>query len=133
MIARAQASGHREHARVGAPLIVVGLAVALAIVGVVPLQLPALLAQHVTSRPGVLSGALSAGYGSVPILSLVGAWLLVRHSSPRLFVWASIGILVCVAAGQVFQVSEAIVLCQVSWPLLFAAVTGPVTWRAPLV
>jgi hypothetical protein len=164
-MARAQARRHRAAVRVAAPLVVVGLAIALAIVaavagtartwdgsfylfhllerkkalsihhrvGVVPLQWPALVAQRFTSSPGALAGALSAGYASVPILSLLGSWLLVRRRSPRLFVWASVGILVCLGAGQVFQISEALVLCQLSWPLLLAALTGPVIWRAPLV
>jgi hypothetical protein len=164
-MARAQARRHRDEARSAAPLVVVALAVALAIVagvagtartwdgsfylfhllerkralsihhrvGVIPLQWPALVAQRFTSRPGVLAGALSAGYASVPILSLVGSWLLVRRRAPRLFVWASVGTLVCVGAGQVFQISEAIVLCQLAWPLLFAVLIGPVAWRAPLV
>lgn len=88
------------------------------------LQAPTLLAQSFTDRLGVLRLVFGMTYLAVPVVALVGSWLVVRQRRPDMLVWPALAICLATTAGQVNPSSEALQAAQLVWPPLLAAIVG---------
>jgi len=97
-------------------------------------QLPVVLALGLTDDPSVLRQVFSAGYALVPVLALLGCWLIVRRRAPGLILLPLLSFL----ALQInfSSVSELMLSLVLSWPaalLLVLRPGWPGTWVYCLV
>lgn len=84
------------------------------------LTFPVFLASQLTENFGILRFVFSLSYAAVPFVALACCWIVVRRR-PDLFVWPTLGICVALLPGSVLFVSEALIVAELSWPLLLAA------------
>ncbi len=98
-----------------------------------PLQLPVLLASHVTDNLVVLQTIFGLSYLAVPLIALATAWWIVRDTARPLFVWAALGIGLVMLPGQFNVTEEANIALQLFWPVLLALLTGMRRVHVPLV
>jgi hypothetical protein len=84
------------------------------------LQGPSLIAAKLTSNVRLIELAFGAPYSLVPFVSVFGSWCLVRRDSQEWLVWPLMSSSLAVLPGQVFIVTEAIMVVQLAWPVLFA-------------
>jgi len=92
-------------------------------------QLPAVLALALTDDPVALRRVFSAGYAVMPVLALLGCWLIVRRRAPALILLPLLSFL----ALQInfSSVSELMLSLVLSWPaalLLMLRPRWPGTW-----
>jgi hypothetical protein len=86
-------------------------------------QLPVVLALGMTDDPVVLRRVFSAGYALVPLLTLLGCWLIVRRRVPGLLLLPLLSFL----ALQInfSGVSELMLSLALSWPALLLLLLRP--------
>ena len=90
----------------------------------VVLQSPVLAARRLTDDLAVLRLVFALPYVLVPLLGLVGAWLVCRRTRPDLFVWPAIGVCLAALPGQLFYTSEGPLATHLFWPVLLAPLSG---------
>lgn len=99
----------------------------------VPLQLPVLLLNLLTSNTSALGTIFGLSYALVPLLALVASWFVVRERADTLFIWSALGIGLGLLPGQFLLVSEANMALQLGWPIVLAALIGIRRGSIPLV
>lgn len=101
---------------------------------VLPIHTPTILASYVTDDIGLLRTVLGLSYASLTFLALAISWWIARANNARsLFVWAVLGIALGMLPGQFSLTTEAIVACNLFWPVLIALLTGPRGLQVPVV
>ncbi|HVU02168.1 MAG TPA: hypothetical protein VHE30_10460 [Polyangiaceae bacterium] len=87
------------------------------------LQLPTLLFQRHTENVALLSFVFSLTFAAVPALSAFVSYRLVRDDHPRLAVWPILWLSLGAVFGQLFFVTESLILLAGAWPLLLVVLT----------
>lgn len=89
-------------------------------------QVPAFLSAQLGTDLALLRLIFSLAYASLPALSLLGCWLLVRRRAPGLMVFPALAALL----NQInfSGVSELLAVLYLTWPLLIALLLWPRHW-----
>lgn len=72
-------------------------------------------------------------FAAVPVAAIVSSWLVVRRSSPLLFVWVAMGIGLGLLPGLFPLYSEANLAIELFWPILLVLLVGPRLLHLPLL
>lgn len=97
------------------------------------LQLPTVLANHLSDNLWFLQTVFGLSYALVPLAALAISWWFVRRSAPQLFTWAAFGIGLGTLPTQVAFVSDATMALQLSWPVFLAILIGLPRWQIPVI
>lgn len=97
------------------------------------LQAPAMLVTRVSGDVDVASMAFSVPYVVVPLLAWLAAWWVVRRDRPAAMLWPTLGICLVTLPGQVFFLTEAVMVTHLAWALVLAAALGTIGRHRPLV
>ncbi|HEX8915751.1 MAG TPA: hypothetical protein VF796_25580 [Humisphaera sp.] len=96
-----------------------------------PMWWPTVWLAHLTSNTRVLLVAFGGPFILAPAAALLWCWFLARREAPGALRWAAVGIAVGALPGQVFLISDTILMNHLIWPVLVGAVV-PLTWRRGL-
>jgi hypothetical protein len=100
------------------------LAVSHAHLGVALLEYPTLLLSHHTKSVPALELLYGATYTVVPAVAVYASWTLLRSEHPRLLAWHFVWLCFGALPGQIFFSGESLIASHVTWPILFAVLTG---------
>ncbi len=90
----------------------------------VPLQWVVLMVSHLTSDLAFLRATFGLMYATVPVIALGMSWQVLRRRTPQAFIWPVLGITFGSVWMQFVSISEAIIVVQLSWPILLAMAVG---------
>ena len=86
----------------------------------IPLQVPVLVATHLTQDLRVLRLTYCAAYASIPVVAMAVSWFVCKSHRPSLFIWPAMSICIAGLPGQLFFQSETIMAVTLLWPALLA-------------
>lgn len=88
------------------------------------LQWPVVLISQLTDNTTIINMVFSLPYVSVPFVSLLLSWFVVRNRAPNLFVWPVLGIGLGTLPGQMCFICDSTMTVQLIWPILLVIAVG---------
>jgi hypothetical protein len=86
-------------------------------------EVPVMVATHLTENVHILGILLSAGCCSIPILGLAVSWLVCRDH-PSLLIWPAMSIGLASLPGEFFFFADPIMVATLFWPALLTVLVG---------